>query len=409
MLTKNKKPKTEEIPEGWGIKTLGEVSTDISYGYTTSATNIPDGPKFLRITDIQGDHVDWNSVPYCCIRSEDKNKYQLDIGDVCIARTGASTGTNYTIKEKVDAVFASYLIRYKIDKTMADPFYIGFLLKSPKWKDFVASIIGGSAQPGANAKQFASFEFILPSLPEQRAITKILSDLDAKIELSHQMNKTLEQIAQAIFKKWFVDNVNHEWGRGKLVDICEKITKGTTPTTLKKGFVEKGINFIKVESIDEFGNLLQNKFAHIDNATNTLLSRSIIQENDILYTIAGTIGRTAVATQEVLPANTNQAVAIIRLKNKLLYLSYIRLLLKTTNIAEKFQSKVVHAVQPNLSLGEISKTEILIPDEQILTKFNMQVDSVFQKMRQNTIQNSSLLEIRNSLLPRLMSGKIRVN
>ena len=81
------------IPEGWEIRSLGGVSFDISYGYTASASTVPVGPGFLRITDIQGGHVDWNSVPYCKISERDKEKYRLEKGDVCIARTGASTGT----------------------------------------------------------------------------------------------------------------------------------------------------------------------------------------------------------------------------------------------------------------------------------------------------------------------------
>ena len=96
-----------------------------------------------------------------------------------------------------------------------------------------------------------------------------------------------------------------------LQDLCEVVTKGTTPTTLGKSFSNQGINFIKAESILNNHSLDRGRFAYIDEETNSLLKRSIIKEGDIVFTIAGTLGRFALVDDTVLPANTNQAVAII--------------------------------------------------------------------------------------------------
>jgi type I restriction enzyme S subunit len=144
----------------WKEITLAELCSDISYGYTESAKQEKVGPKFLRITDIANGRLNWDSVPYCPITEENFKKYQLLPGDIVIARTGATTGANYTIKENdpKEVVYASYLIRYQIDQNLADPFFIGQLLRSPSWSDYVDAIAGGSAQPGANAKQLGSFE-----------------------------------------------------------------------------------------------------------------------------------------------------------------------------------------------------------------------------------------------------------
>ena len=101
------------IPEGWVETTLGDISSRQQYGYTESASNEKVGPKFLRITDIQNDFISWNKVPYCPISDEDFTKYKLQVGDVVIARTGNSTGATATIKDKINAVFASYLIRFQ--------------------------------------------------------------------------------------------------------------------------------------------------------------------------------------------------------------------------------------------------------------------------------------------------------
>lgn len=101
---------SEQVPEGWQETTLGEISLDISYGYTQSASKKIVGPKFLRITDIQNDFVEWDQVPYCVITDKSYQKYKLSIGDLVVARTGNSTGAVATIKSEIDAVFASYLI-----------------------------------------------------------------------------------------------------------------------------------------------------------------------------------------------------------------------------------------------------------------------------------------------------------
>ena len=188
----------------WSNVTLRDISKSIVYGYTASAQFEPIGPKFLRITDIVGG-LDWNKVPFCEIALNDYKKYKLEIGDIVIARTGATTGTTEIIKEDKSAVFASYLIRFRVDQIIADPFFIGYVLKSNSWKEFIKSSIGGSAQPGINANVLSRFDLLLPPLPIQHRIVEILSALDDKIELNRQTNATLEAIAQAIFKEWFVD------------------------------------------------------------------------------------------------------------------------------------------------------------------------------------------------------------
>ena len=160
--------------------TLSEACVDVSYGYTESASNEVIGPKFLRITDIQNGIVDWNTVPYCKIEDTKIAKYLLEEGDIVIARTGNSTGENYAFRGKCMAVYASYLIRYRIDKQKFNPFFVWYNLRSHKWFDFVASVKGGSAQAGANAKVLGQFEIPLIDIDKQNNIVKILQDLDDK-------------------------------------------------------------------------------------------------------------------------------------------------------------------------------------------------------------------------------------
>ena len=102
------------------------------------------------------------------------------------------------------------------------------------------------------------------------------------------------------------------WDTIVLGDECQLITKGTTPTTIGFSYQNTGINFIKIESIDSSCNFVQKLFSHISQEANNALKRSIIKENDLLFSIAGALGRLAIVRKEILPANTNQALAIIR-------------------------------------------------------------------------------------------------
>ena len=104
------------------------------------------------------------------------------------------------------------------------------------------------------------------------------------------------------------------WENTTLENITSVITKGTTPTSIGKSFTLTGINFIKIECIDKSGQFDKSMFEHIDVETNNILKRSQLNDGDILFSIAGALGRIAIVDERVLPANTNQALAIIRLK-----------------------------------------------------------------------------------------------
>ena len=184
---------------------LSDICDDVSYGFTASSTDVDTGTRFLRITDIQGGKVDWETVPFCEIDPESKEKNLLRENDIVIARTGNSTGENYLFSSTVSAVFASYLIRFRVDPTAAHPKFIWYQMRSKRWWNFISGAKTGSAQAGANAKVLGSYEVTLPAEADQKAIAHVLGTLDDKIELNRKMNQTLEEIAKAIFKSWFVD------------------------------------------------------------------------------------------------------------------------------------------------------------------------------------------------------------
>ena len=145
----------------------------------------------------------------------------------------------------------------------------------------------------------------------------------------------------------------------RLGDIATVVTKGTTPTTMGFRFEDGGINFVKIESISEDGTFLKEKFSHISDECNVQMRRSQLQENDILFSIAGAIGRSAIVTKEILPANTNQALAIIRVPKGKIDYNYLLYALSSSAINQQATQHQQGVAQLNISLKNVS--DFLLP------------------------------------------------
>jgi type I restriction enzyme M protein len=145
-----------------------------------------------------------------------------------------------------------------------------------------------------------------------------------------------------------------------LGDVSNRITKGTTPTSMGFDFLEDGINFVKIESIKSDGKFIKEKFAKISQECNQALSRSMLKENDILFSIAGAFGRVGIVDKSILPANTNQALSIISLKDNV-NPNYLFHLLKADQIKQEIDRIKTGVAQYNLSLGQVSDLKIPLP------------------------------------------------
>ncbi len=199
-----------------------------------------------------------------------------------------------------------------------------------------------------------------------------------------------------------------EWREVKLDNILEKITKGTTPPK-GVGFVNKGINYIKSDAISYDGRIDKEKFVQIDFATHEKFKRSQLEENDILFSMAGAyLGKNALVKKEMLPANTNQALAILRLNKKLALPRYINYYLIQPQIIDFVNNMSGQSAQPNINFQEISSINLLLPPlkEQkaiagVLSSLDDKIDLLHRQIK--TLEN-----MRDTLLPKLMSSDVRV-
>ena len=178
-LTASASAKWFEPKAGWLVKQVGDFCESPQYGYTESASREPVGPRFLRITDIQDGRVNWDSVPYC--RCPEPDKYLLKPNDLVFARTGATTGKSFVIRDCPEAVFASYLIRLRVRDTISVD-YLYRYFQSPSYWEQIADEKEGTGQPNLNGSKLAKIKVPIAPLAEQRRIVAELDALQAEVD-----------------------------------------------------------------------------------------------------------------------------------------------------------------------------------------------------------------------------------
>lgn len=233
-----------------------------------------------------------------------------------------------------------------------------------------------------------NYEVVLPSYEEQTKIASFLSAVDEKISQLTEKHALLSQYKQGMMQKLFSQQLHFkaddgsefgEWEDSKLGELTTLITKGTTPSSLGEKYEESGINFIKIESLSSNGKFLLDKFAYIDENTHNKLARSKLEHDDILFSIAGALGRVAIISRDYLPANTNQALAIIRLKDKKIT-RYIYYFLNSDYVKKIIDAESVQLAQANFSLGQLANLDVLVPCLEEQTKIANFLSAIDQKI-----------------------------
>lgn len=295
-------------------------------------------------------------------------------------------------------------------KDGCDPTFLYYVLANDVFFDYATATSKGTKMPRGDKTAIMQYDVPDFDLDTQLRIGKLLRSLDDRIATNKKINDNLQQQLRSIFKAELTDNPDLEsMTQIPLSDLCLVVTKGTTPTTLGKPFVESGINFIKAESILADHSIDKSKFAFIDEETNALLKRSIIHAGDVVFTIAGTLGRFALIDENVLPANTNQAVAIIRADVEKVLPEYIYSCFIGEWHTDYYAKRVQQAVQANLSLTTIKSLPIPLLDDVKMGEYLKLILPIIKSIKVNEAQNKKLAALRDNLLPKLMSGAIDVS
>ena len=393
----------------WDYVILREICELVNYGYTASAKPEPIGPKFLRITDIVPDRVNWSSVPHCEIDETKLSKYRLEKGDIVIARTGATTGYAKRIRENREAVFASYLVRLRVSANH-DSQYVGFVIESENYKHFIQQNIGGTAQPQANAQVLTSFPIPLPPLATQRKIAAILSNYDDLIENNTRRIKILEEMAGTIYREWFVEFrfPGHEnvkmvkselglipqgWDVKQLGEMRD-VVMGQSPKS--EFYNESGEGLPFHQGVTDFGDRFPT-----DRVYCTIQNR-IANPGDILFSVRAPVGRINVADKKIV---IGRGLSAIRSKSG----NQAFLLQQLKDRFQEVDTMGVGTIFNAIRKSDLLEIQLLVPPDSLIAEFEEIAAPISSLLGNLTKENVNLRKTRDMLLPKLISGELDVS
>ncbi|MXS70727.1 restriction endonuclease subunit S [Flavobacteriaceae bacterium W22] len=402
------------MPKEWIEKTLGEVVERITKGTT---------PKTFSVNENDVNYIKSDALNYGGFL--DKNKFvkitqevndelkrsQLNIDDVLLSMAGEYLGKTGLVKdEHLPANTNQAVAIITVDKNIIYPIFLWYNLRDTNTVKYFKSIPSQSAQPNINFQEIKTLSIKIPPIPEQKSIAAILTSFDEKIELLQAQNKTLEELAQTIFTEWFGkyemgDELPEGWREGKLGDEFD-ITIGRTPPRIEQEWFSDTPTGKKWISIKDMGNSGVFIFDTSEYLTDEAISKfniPIIPENTTLLSFKMTVGKLAITTEEML---SNEAIAHLKIKrDSYLTSEYIYLYLQNLDFNSLGStSSIVTAINSTI----IKKLDFVIPQENILKDFQEIIHPIFDKIKTNTEQIQTLTKTRDELLPKLMSGEIRV-
>ena len=404
---------TADRPKGWKMTTLGEVA-EINPSESLKQGTVA---KYVAMENLQ---------PFTRHISKYETKeftggMKFRNGDTLLARitpcleNGKTAYVDVLNDNEVGFGSTEYIVfREKIN--LSDKKFLYYLSISPRFRELaIKAMTGTSGRQRVQTDQLINELLILPDLPEQRAIAAVLSSLDDKIELLHEQNKTLEATAQTIFKEWFV-NFNFPGATGKMIDSelgkipegweVEKITdifefiKGSEPGAANYSNEKSNSSFVpfyRVQDISQYGDVPS---IYVEEK---LLKGKIFGQDDILISLDGTIGRVFIG------GSGGHSGGIRRVIEKQDYIkkSLIFCFLKSA----KFQNDLKSFSEAETTIkhagGAVEYMKFVL-NEKICERFGETIDPLFQKIISNISQIQTLSALRDTLLPKLMKGEVRV-
>lgn len=402
----------------WQVAKLSSIAV-ISYGYTESASTTPVGPRFLRITDIQRDGVDWASVPFCPIDETSLSKFRLAHHDIVFARTGATTGKSFLVQDPPEAVFASYLIRLRLRTDELLPEFVNLFFQTEEyWRSIAAGSIG-SAQGGFNASKLGDLLIKFPSVAAQQRIVAILDEAFEAIATAKANAEKNLRSAQALIAIGYQSIVAGfgvtDWVT-KPVSALAEARKGAMRTgpfgsqLLHSEFVDEGIAVLGID------NAVANEFRwgerrYISESKYQALTRYRVYPGDVLITIMGTCGRCAVVPDDIPLAINTKHLCCITLDRQQCLPAYLHTYFLHDVMARQYlASQAKGSIMAGLNMGIISEMPVRLPPLSVQAQVVERFDELLGHCgRLADIQRSKLAaldELKKSLLHQAFTGQL---
>ncbi len=435
MKSKFKQTEIGMIPEDWAVDRLENhliIKGRIGWKGLQISEYTDTGPFIVGGLQIRENNIVWEE---CAHVTEDRYNESPEImlheSDILMTKDGTIGKLAYVKNLHNKATVASHIHVIRKNSNKILPLFLFYFFKSPIFQNLIDSRISGSVVPALTQKDINNTSFPLPPILEQSPIAKILNDLDSKIELNLQMNKTLEEIGKTIFKHWFIDFEFSEFSNkedkpykssdGEMVyndELERKIPKGwevkiiedvvtikggSTPSTKNPQYWDGKINWCTPKDLSALNSLiLLDTERKITESGLSAISSDLLPVGTVLLSSRAPIGYLAISE---IPVAINQGfIAIVC--NKILSKHFMLFWLQ-------YNMNIIESRAHGTTFQEINKTSfknisILVPSIGILNNFDKLVQPLYRKIVKNQKEINILSHLRDYLLPKLMSGKIRV-
>ena len=400
--------------EEYRTYTLEELSIGKgNYGIAASAVPFEVSlHTYLRITDINDDGS-LNKSGLMSVDEDDAEKYLLKPNDIVFARTGNSTGRSYFYDgSDGELVYAGFLIKFSLDSAKVNPRILKYYTHSKPYYDWVQSFGTGSTRGNINAKTYGNMPIPLPPRDIQDKVVDVLKSLDDKIEVNRRINDNLEQQAQALFKSWFVDFEPFKEGE------FEETEQGMIPKGWKAGSLED----ITVQKSERVGDrddvkvlspvttgqlMLSEEYFTKQVFSESIAKYKVVEIGDFAYNPArvniGSLGR----NNYDFDGCVSPVYVVLSCKDG--YAHLFDLYRKTEKFKTEVNLRAIGGVRQSLNYKDFAFIQCIVPPYRVVEEFNAMYEHLLVMQKHTQEESERLASLRDSLLPRLMSGELKVN
>ena len=392
----------------WQEVSLGQITNKIGSGATPKGVGESykeSGISLIRSQNVLDFKFSTNGLAFI----DDLQAYELrnvsvEKDDVLLNITGDSVARCCVVPESVlPARVNQHVAIIRANKEVSDSHYIYYSLQALKEELLMQSEIGATRN-ALTKVMLENLKISIPPLEEQKAITSVLKSLDDKIDLLHRQNTTLERMAETLFKQWFIEEAQEDWEVVPFVDFFDFLEG---PGIRNWQYTELGTPFINIRLISN-GDIDTSKANFISNEeANGKYKHFHLKARDMIVSTSGTLGKNAIVREYHLPLMLNTSVIRFRPKDGKNY-SFVYQYLNSKLFQEHLESAASGSVQANFGPVHLKQMTLQKPPLDVLEKFAYQADGYYEKIRINQAQIKTLEKLRDNLLPKMMSGEIRV-
>ena len=388
----------------WKEYKLGEITTDIGDGLHGPPYYTEDGDYYF----INGNNISKGKI---IIKGDTKRvsqtefeKYKKPLTDKTILLSINGTIGNVGVYNNEKCILGKSACYLNLKDTV-DKYFVYYIFTTDDFQSHLLNIATGTTIQNVPLKGLRESTILLPSLDEQECIASILCSLDDKIDLLNRENATLEALAETLFRHYFIENPNPDWKEGKLGDVA-KIGIGRTPPRKETTWFSsspKDVKWISIKDMGEQGAFIFNTSEKLTKEAVETFKIPIIPPNTVVLSFKMTVGRIGITTETML---SNEAIAHFLLDDySPITKEYLYLYLKSY----KFDTLgSTSSIVTSINSAMIKDIEMTIPDKETMNIFKAQVMPLFEKIKSNQQQMQTLAIQRDTLLPRLMSGEVKV-